>query len=130
VSALVFFAGLIFAIHLAVIAFNVFWLIAIPLGAWQGWNFVRIFGWRRLHVLSLSVVAFQALMGQACFLTIWHASMTTSEPERPLIAEWVSRLIFWPLPLWVFTVLYCAIFAYTLALWFLVPPRRRGRGTA
>ena len=29
--------------HVVVIAFNVFGLVAIPLGAWSGWKFVRVF---------------------------------------------------------------------------------------
>ena len=39
--------------------------------------------------------------------------------------RWVNSVIFWPLPIWVFTALYLAVFAYVAALWRMVPPRPR-----
>lgn len=121
-------AALVLAVHLVVIAFNVFGLVAIPLGAWRGWGFVRIFWWRALHLGSLAVVAAQAVAGRACFLTIWQGGLEGRAAETPLIARWVNQAIYWPVPLWVFTVLYVILFVYTLALWRLVPPRRRRAG--
>jgi hypothetical protein len=59
--------------HVVVIAFNVFGLVAIPLGAWSGWKFVRVFWWRALHLGLLGIVALQAVLGRACFLTIWES---------------------------------------------------------
>ncbi|MBU2721588.1 DUF2784 domain-containing protein, partial [Acidithiobacillus ferridurans] len=43
-------AQVILVVHILIIAFNVFGLIAIPLGAWRGWRWVRIFWWRALHL--------------------------------------------------------------------------------
>ena len=43
--------------------------------------------------------------------------------------RWLHDLLFWPLPLWFFAVLYVAVWLYALLLWRLVPPRwRRARG--
>ncbi|MHB8530457.1 MAG: DUF2784 domain-containing protein [Caulobacteraceae bacterium] len=109
--------------HLAVIAFNVFGLFAIPLGAWQRWRFVRAPGWRLLHLASMAAVALQALAGRACFLTLLEdrlAGATGAGP--PLIMSWVNRVIFWPLPGWVFTALYGLVFTYVVMLLKLVPP--------
>ena len=61
------FAVLVLAVHLAVIAFNLFGLVAIPLGAWRGWAFVRVRWWRALHLASLAVVALHVAA------TLWHA---------------------------------------------------------
>lgn len=113
----------VLAVHLAVIAFNLFGLAAIPLGAWRGWAFVRVRWWRALHLASLAVVALQALAGRACFLTIWQDEMSGAASEQPLIMRVVNGLIYWPLPMWVFTAAYAAVFVYVLALWKLVPPR-------
>ena len=113
---------LVLAAHLAVIAFNLFGLVAIPLGAWRGWSFVRVRWWRALHLASLAVVALQALAGRACFLTIWQDDMSGSATEQPLIMRVVNGLIYWPLPMWVFTAAYAAVFVYVLALWRFVPP--------
>ena len=115
----------VLAAHLAVIAFNVFGLVAIPLGAARGWAWVRVRWWRVLHLASLAVVALQAALGRACFLTLWQDDLTGGGHADPLIMRWVNGLIYWPLPIWVFTAAYLAVFAYVLALWWWVRPQGR-----
>lgn len=117
----------VLAAHLGVIAFNLFGLIAIPLGAALGWDWVRIRWWRVLHLASLAAVAAQAGLGRACFLTIWQDSLTGSGHADPLIMRWVNSVIYWPLPIWAFTAAYLAVFAYVLALWWWVRPVARPR---
>ncbi|HVK40875.1 MAG TPA: DUF2784 domain-containing protein [Phenylobacterium sp.] len=119
--------GLVLAAHLAVIGFNLFGLVAIPLGAWRGWSFVRVRWWRLLHLASFAVVAMQALLGRACFLTIWQDDLSGGEAGDPLVMRVVNSLIYWPLPMWAFTAAYVTLFVYVLALWRLVPakPSRR-----
>lgn len=121
-------ASAVLYLHFAVVLFNVLGLIAIPLGGWLGWSFVRIFWLRALHLASLALVALQALAGRACFLTLWQHDLARlsggNGNETPLIEILVTRAIFWPLPFWVFVVLYAAALVGTLALWRLVPPRR------
>lgn len=116
-------AALVLVAHLAVIAFNLFGLVAIPLGAWRGWAFVRVRWWRLLHLASLAVVAFQALLGRACFLTLWQDQLTGARSEPPLIMRAVNSVIYWPLPMWAFTAAYAVVFVYVLVLWKLVPPK-------
>jgi len=123
----------VLAVHVAVIAFNVFGLIAIPLGGLLDWRFVRVFWWRALHLALLAVPALQALFGCTCFLTLWQAMLEQEVGARasqePLIARLVESVIFWPLPIWFFAALYVAIWIYALALWWLVPPGRRSPTT-
>jgi Protein of Unknown function (DUF2784) len=127
-------ADAVLAFHLGVVLFNVFGLIAIPLGGWLGWSFVRIFWWRALHVAILALVALQAVLGQVCVLTTWQAALLRrageSASEGPLIARIVNRILFWPLPLSVFAVLYVAVGVGVLLLWRLVPPRWPGSARA
>jgi hypothetical protein len=120
-------AGAVLAVHVGVIAFNVFGLIAVPLGAWCGWSFVRVRWWRALHIASLTVVALQAAFGQACFLTVWQRQLEGEAADRALIQSWVEALIFWPLPIWMFALLYAAVLVYALALWFWVRPELHSR---
>jgi hypothetical protein len=118
-------ALLVLAVHLAIIVFNVAGLVLIPLGGWRGWRFVRRRDLRILHLLSLTVVAIQALLGRACFLTILQSRLEGDGGRPPpLIAHWIDRLVYWPLPLAFFTALYVAVWVYVLALWYLVPPVR------
>jgi Protein of Unknown function (DUF2784) len=122
-------ADAVLFVHLAIILFNLFGLVVIPLGGWLRWRFVRIFWWRALHVAVLALVALQAVLGQVCFLTFWQEALQAAAGaairQQPLIAGFVDRLIYWNLPLWVFAALYVAVWVYVLALWWWVPPRLR-----
>ena len=124
-------ASAVLYVHFAVVMFNLFWIVAIPLGAWRGWIFVRSYWWRAAHLALLGIVALQAVVGALCFLTIWQAALLRAAGgpagEAPMIERIVTTLVFWPLPLWAFVVLYVAAVLYTLAMWWLVPPDRRQR---
>ena len=79
---------------------------------------------RLLHLASLAVVAGQAALGRACFLTDWQEGLSGGGAGDPLIMRWVNSMIYWPLPMWAFTAGYLAVFGYVIALWVFVPPRR------
>ena len=127
-------AYLVLGLHVAIIGFNLFGLLAIPLGGCRGWSFVRRPIWRILHLVSLGIVVLQAAFGRACFLTIWHDALSGDHAtETPLIMGSINRIILWPLPIWVFAAGYGLIFAYVLALLWLVPlewPQRKSRHSA
>src|SRR6185437_5308083 len=119
----------IIVFHLAIIVFNVAGCVLIPIGAWRRWRWVGDFCWRLVHLLSLAVVALQALLGRACFLTVWQVVASSAEHVQPLIAGWINRVIYWSLPLWVFAVAYVVVFAYVVVLWICVRPRWPWRDT-
>ena len=122
-------ASAVLYLHFAVVVFNVFWIVAIPVGAWRGWTFIRSFWWRVAHIVVLTVVALQAVVGALCFLTLWQGALLRAaggaSAATSLADRIVTRLVFWPLPLWAFVVLYVAAFAYAVAMWWLVPPHKR-----
>lgn len=118
-------AALILSVHVLIIGFNLFGLVAVPLGAWRGWRFVRFPAWRLAHLASLGVTALQAALGRLCFLTEWQALSEDDSRPEPLVMSWVNSMIYWPLPLWVFTLIYLGVFAYALAMFWFVPLRRR-----
>jgi hypothetical protein len=115
---------LVLAVHLVVIAFNVAGLVFIPLGAALSWRWVRILWLRLAHLGALAIVALQAALGRACFLTDWQGALTGGRQD-PLIMRWVNSAIYWPLPMWAFTAAYLVVFAYVVALLWLVPPQKR-----
>jgi hypothetical protein len=119
----------VLSVHVGVVLFNLFGLVLIPLGGWRGWGFVRILWWRLLHVAALGAVAGQAVLGRACFLTLWQAALAGAGGRpAPLLMRWVDGVLFWPLPMAFFAGLYAAVFVYVLALLWLVPPAwRRGQ---
>ena len=114
--------------HATIILFNVAALVVIPVGAWRQWTVVRIFWLRLAHLLLMAAVALQASTGRACFLTYWEAALAArageSSSTMPLIQRWLTDLIYWPVPVWVFAVIYALALAYCCALWWLVPPHR------
>ena len=116
-------AWAVLGVHVSIIAFNVAGLILIPLGAWRHWRWVRGFWWRLAHLLILATVAIQALIGRACFLTLWQYDLSGNGRSQPLIASWIDKIIYWPLPLWFFTALYIAVWLYVAFLWWRIPPR-------
>ncbi len=118
-----FLAETVLAFHVGVILFNLFGMIAIPIGGWRGWRFVRILWWRLLHLGALALVAVQALLGRACFLTLWEGALSGQSVKTPLLMGLVNRVIFWPLPMAFFAALYSFVFVYVLLLLWIVPPR-------
>lgn len=120
-------ATAILLVHLGIVAFNLFGLVAVPMGKWLGWHFVWGIRWRLAHLVALAIVALQAVLGRACFLTLWENAIRSGadagEPP-PLIATWVNSVLYWQLPLRAFAAIYVAVFVYALLLWRWVPPRR------
>src|SRR5258708_38623185 len=68
-------ATAILVVHLGVVVFNVGGLLAIPLGGWLGWRWVRGYWWRVAHVLALAGVAGQGGFGRARLLTVWRFAL-------------------------------------------------------
>ena len=115
-------ADAILTVHFAVITFNVLGLVVIPVGGVLRWRFVRVAWLRLLHLGLLAVVAGQELMGRACILTIWQNELTGNRSApAPMIMTWVNHLIYWNLPIWVFAVMYSAVFLYVVGLSVWVP---------
>ncbi|MBC5824726.1 MAG: DUF2784 domain-containing protein [Candidatus Eremiobacteraeota bacterium] len=122
-------ANAVLALHLTVAAFNVFGLLAVPLGLWRGWRFVSIFWWRALHLASLALVALQKLLGRSCFLTLWESKLRagTVVGQTTWFQNMADRVLFWNLPLWFFGLLYALVLAYALFLWHWAPPAMNQR---
>lgn len=67
------------------------------------------------------------MSARICFLTVWQSDLLgqagSTASTEPLIQRWINRLIFWPLPLWVFATMYVAVLALAIFLWWIVPPK-------
>ena len=116
--------------HLLIVAFNVGGLLVTWIGAALGWPWVRARPFRLLHLTAISVVAAGALLGTACPLTVWEDTLRAAAPPASFVARGVSRVLYYDLPEWVFSVMYVAWAAATLATWRLVPPRAAAHGWA
>lgn len=124
-------ADAILALHVAVVLFVVFGQLAILVGGWRRWAWVRNFAFRVAHLSLMVFIAAQSWLGQLCPLTVWEmrlreiAGQTTY--RESFIEHWLSKLIFFEAPWWAFVAVYTLFAGLIVASWFLVPPRRRVR---
>lgn len=121
-------ADAILVLHVGIVCFVVLGALAIPAGAWRGWHWVRGLRWRLAHVVLMGVIALQAWLGALCPLTVWEQALRRRAGEavygESFIEHWLSRLIFFDAPWWIFVAAYTGFAAFVLLLWRWVPPRR------
>ena len=121
-------ADAILALHVGIVVFVVGLLPLVLLGGALGWRWVRHFGLRLTHLGLMVFIAVQAWLGQLCPLTVWEQDLRRIAGQgsygESFIEHWLSRLLYWEAPWWVFLVAYTA-FALLVALaWWWVRPGR------
>ncbi len=113
--------------HALYVAFVVFGLVAILLGAARGWRWVRNFWFRVVHFLAIAVVAAEALLGVTCPLTALEDDLRQRAGEVVESGSFIGRvahdLLFYDAPQWIFSVLHVVFAAVVLLTLILVPPR-------
>ena len=119
-------ADVILVVHFAFVLFVVGGFALILLGAALGWPWIREPAFRYAHVGAIVFVALEALVGMACPLTVWEDALRRASPDTPsFVGRWVSRLLYYDFPEWVFTVAYVAFALAVIASLIWIPPRRR-----
>jgi len=122
-------------LHFGVVVFVVCGLPAIFVGNWRGWSWVNHRGWRLAHLAAIAVVALQAVLGQYCALTTLESALRQKAGQaaydRSFIEHWLSLLIYYEAPPWVFTLFYIAFGLLVVWAWWRFPPTRgRAEGDA
>jgi polyferredoxin len=108
-------ADVLLVVHFAFVAFVVGGFALILAGVARGWAWVRNPVFRWTHLAAIGFVAVEALAGIACPLTVWEDLLRRRTPgEASFIGRWVSRILYWDLPPWIFTAAY-ALFAAAVA---------------
>jgi len=127
-SAATLLADAILLLHVGIVAFVVLGQLAVLVGAWRRWAWVRNFWFRLVHVLLMVFIAVQAWLGALCPLTTWEQRLRTlagqTSYRESFIEHWLSRLIFFEAPWWAFVAAYTGFAALVVATWWWVPPRR------
>ncbi|MFC4528444.1 DUF2784 domain-containing protein [Dyella halodurans] len=119
-------ADTVLVVHALLVLFIVGGFVAIWVGAGVGWPWIRERTFRVVHLCAIGVVAALPLLGIACPLTELESWLRTgSTGTEGFLQHWVSRLLYYDLPAWVFTLGYALFALLVLLTWFLVPPRRR-----
>lgn len=122
-----FAADAVLLVHSLFVAFVVFGLLLVLVGAWRGWPWVRRPGWRYCHLAAVAYVVVQAWLGKVCPLTTWEMALRVRAGEASysgaFIAHWLESLLYYRAPDWVFVAVYSAFGVLVLASWVLSPPR-------
>lgn len=130
-AAAALLADALLALHVAVVAFVVLGEILFLLGGWRGWGWVRNFPLRLAHLGLMVFVALQAWLGALCPLTVWELRLRAiagqAQYRESFVEHWLSRLVFFDAPWWLFVAAYSAFAALVLATWWWVRPQRRWR---
>jgi hypothetical protein len=121
-------ADAILIAHAGVVLFVVLGQLAVLVGGWRGWTWVRAFGFRAAHLALIVYVALQAWLGLVCPLTVWEQDFRRAAGQsaytETFIEHWLSRLLFYEAPWWIFVAVYTAFAALVAWTWWKVPPRR------
>ena len=121
-------ANMILVLHVGIVAFVVLGEAFFLIGAWCGWHWVRNFTLRFSHVALMVFIAAQAWLGELCPLTTWEQALRRHAGHdtyaESFIEHWLSRLIFFEAPWWLFVAAYTAFALLVLLTWRWVPPRR------
>ena len=119
-------ADAILVLHLLFVLFVVGGFALICAGGALGWRWVRGRVFRLVHLAAILVVTAESLLGLACPLTVWEDALRRAGPaQASFISRWISRLLYYDFPEWVFAVAYVAFALAVAAAWRLVPPQRR-----
>ncbi len=124
-------ADLVLVVHCGFVAFVVGGLVLVWVGHGLGWGWVRRPVFRGLHGAAIAVVVVQAWLGVPCPLTVLEHALRARAGAVQLgageafVAGWLSRLLYWDAPAWVFTLAYSAFGLAVLATAWCLPPRRR-----
>jgi hypothetical protein len=126
-------ADLVLATHFAVVAFVIGGLALVLLGNLWGWSWVNRWWFRLAHLGAIAVVVAQAWLGVVCPLTTLESALRVKAGgtgyETSFIEHWLTRLLYYDAPAWMFTAAYSLFGLAVIAAWWRFPPRGANRAS-
>jgi hypothetical protein len=121
-------ADVVLVAHFAIVVFVVGGLVLILVGNRRGWPLVNRWWFRLAHVAAIAVVVAQAWLGVVCPLSTLESGLRARARQTPydtgFIEHWLTRLLFYEAPAWVFTAAYTVFGLAVVAAWWRYPPGR------
>ena len=121
-------ADLILVIHALFVAFIVLGLVAVLLGGYRRWRWVRNWWFRIIHLLAIGFVVVESWLGLICPLTEWESRSRAAAGgyaySGSFIQHWLHEILFYDFEPWVFTAVYTVFAVLVFVAWLLVPPAR------
>ncbi|HEX5648564.1 MAG TPA: DUF2784 domain-containing protein [Steroidobacteraceae bacterium] len=126
-----FLADAVLVLHFGIVVFIVAGLVLVVVGNLGHWSWVNAWWFRLAHVAAIAIVVAQAWLGRACPLTTlesWlRARAGAPTYTGTFVQHWLTRILFYDAPLWLFTVVYTLFGLLVAAAWWRFPPRSRKR---
>jgi hypothetical protein len=121
-------ADALLVLHACIVLFVISLLPLVLIGGALSWSWVHHRGLRITHMGLILFIAAQTWLGQPCPLTVWEQDLRRLA-EQPGYAEgfvehWLSRLLYWDAPWWVFGTAYSAFAVLVVVAWWWVRPKR------
>ena len=125
-------ADLVVTIHLGYLLFTVGGELLIVIGGFAHWEWVRNRVFRIVHLVAVVFVAFEAIVGMMCPLTVLEYRLRIAagqhvEGDISLVGRIIHSIMFYDFPAWFFTMLYVGFGALVAGTLLFVPPRWKGR---
>lgn len=121
-------ADTVLVAHFLFAAFLLLGLLLILLGRGLHWHWVSNPWFRWAHLAGVGIVVLQAWIGMICPVTgleMWLRQQAgDSTYEGAFIAHWLSELLYYDFPPWVFILAYTLFGLLVLVSWLLMPPAR------
>jgi hypothetical protein len=122
-------ANLVLVLHVCVAAFVVAGLALIVVGNLARWHWVNHLWFRLAHLVAIAVVVAEAWFDIACPLTLlemWLRSKAGAATYAGgFIEHWLSSLLYYQAPPWVFVLAYSVFGLLVAASWWYFPPGPR-----
>ena len=119
-------ADTVLVLHAAVAGFVVVGLVLVFYGNVSGWRWVNQLWFRFIHLAAIAVVMLESWAGFTCPLTTLESWLRVKAGEPTygsgFIEYWVSAVLFYDAPSWVFTLAYSLFGMAVAAAWWLYPP--------
>ncbi|MBT8147886.1 MAG: DUF2784 domain-containing protein [Gammaproteobacteria bacterium] len=127
-------ADAILVTHVLFVAFVVFGLALVLVGAALHWQWIRNFWFRSLHLAAIGIVVLQSWLDRICPLTTWEMELRNRAGQTTysdtFVSYWLQKLLFYEAPAWVFIVCYTLFGILVVASWLLIPPEHRGNSSS
>jgi len=120
-------ADLVLITHVAFVAFVVIGLLAIVVGGFAGWRWIRNPWFRVAHLAGIGLVVAQAWLGVVCPLTTLEMALREKAGDATysgtFVAHWLQKLLYYEAPPWVFVLGYTVFGLAVFGSWFKFRPR-------
>ena len=122
-------ADLVLFVHVCIAVFVVAGLALIVVGNLVRWHWVNSVWFRLAHLLAIAFIVAESWFGIACPLTQLEMGLRSAARENiysgGFVEHWLSSLLYYHAPSWVFSVAYSIFGLLVAASWWYFPPRPR-----